>query len=161
MIYEVDSIYKTLVDMILEGNFSTLADLILLPDQFPFEERNIALAKIIKNLECEHAGVKEACKAMQERASSLVSKIDHLNAFMLKDITSSGLLDPIKCSDIVIKIQNNPPAIEITDAESIPDIYKVTKEVVTFDKKLIKEDIEAGFEVEGARIVRNKRLVIK
>jgi hypothetical protein len=161
MIYEIERKYKDLADSILTAYYIGIAQNSINVEEYPFEERNIAFAKIIQNSECELEGVKKAIKNMQERATSLTNYIDQLNVFMLADINGSGLLDPIKCNDITIKLQNNPPSLVIDDPELLPDIYIITKEVKSFDKMAIKKDIEAGFEVEGARIVKNKRLVIK
>jgi hypothetical protein len=161
MIYEIEKKYQDFAEAIFTAHHTGIALNMADFANFDFEERNIALAKIIKNIECENNGVKEALSNLRSRAETLEFNMKQLNTFILLDITSSGLLDPIKCSDIVIKIQNNPSSLDITDADLLPDIYKVIKEVVTFDKLAIKRDIEAGFDIEGARIVRNKRLVIK
>jgi Siphovirus Gp157 len=160
-IFDVEKKYQDFADSIFTAHHTgialNMADFVNLD----FEERNIALAKIIKNIECENAGVKDALSNMRARAETLEFNVKQLKNFILLDISSSGLLDPIKCSDIVIKLQNNPPSLDITDPDLLPDIYKIVKEVITFDKMSIKRDIEAGFEVEGAKIINNKRLVIK
>jgi hypothetical protein len=43
----------------------------------------------------------------------------------------------------------------------IPDKYKVTKEVVSINKTMIKQDIQNGLDVPGARIKKDTKLIIK
>ena len=158
MIYEVEEKYNRFTYQIINNPGEPFG---FVEDEFPFEARNIALGKIIQNWKCELQGVNEALKIMQLRAAKIKKNISLIQDFMLNDIASSGLLDPIKCSDIVISTKKNPPKLEITDAELLPDIYRITTQVVTLDNAAIKKDLLDGFEVEGAKITQGRSLVIK
>ncbi len=141
-----------------DGNMdSSLVDAI----QDDFETKCIATAKYIKNLEGEHSAMKEAAAAMTERARKAAKRIESLTEYLRSNIEKTGLADPIKCAEFDIKLANNPPSLVIFDASLIPDLYKITEEVIKIDKALLKSDIKDGFEVEGCRIEQKKRLVIK
>lgn len=126
-----------------------------------FDSKSIAVAKYIKSLEAEAAAVKEAAKAMADRAKTLANQAESLTDYLRYNIEKSGLLDPIKCNEFVIKLQQNPASLEIYDAALIPELYKSEEVVVKIDNAKLKQDIKDGFEVDGARLVSEKRLVIK
>lgn len=49
-----------------------------------------------------------------------------------------------------LRLRQNPPAVEITDAAKVPDEYRIVVETVSFDKRAIKKALETGSEVPGA-----------
>jgi hypothetical protein len=161
MLYQIPNAYKDLVRRILacqtEEQFATEIN----DSVFPFEEKNVFVAKEIKNLEAEINAVKQARDEMSERLNSLSKDYLMLQEYVLKGIDSAGLLDPIKAPEFEIKTRNNPPAVEIYDETQIPDLYIVTKEVKSIDKKAISRDIKDDFEVPGAKLIRRKTLIIK
>ena len=126
-----------------------------------FDEKCIAVAKYIKNMEAEHAAVFEAIKNMTIRASSLNKKINNLKTYLKHNIERTGLDETIKCPEFEIKIHKNQPELILLDEQSIPDVYLITKEVKTIDKNALKKDILDGFEVDGAKVIQESRLVIK
>lgn len=161
-LYEIANEYLIAIDSLLDnpeldpGYETTLAAV-----NGAFEDKSIAVASYIRNLEIESEAIKTAAKEMLDRAKQLEKASESLRDYLKTNIESTGLTDPIKCNYFTIKLQQNPGALVIDDANLLPDIYKIVKEVVSYDKMAIKKDIEDGFTVEGARIVKNKRLVIK
>ncbi|MEE9355663.1 MAG: siphovirus Gp157 family protein [Methylococcaceae bacterium] len=67
----------------------------------------------------------------------------------------------IDSSWIRLAVQYNPPAIEIFNAEAIPDVSKQETVTVKIDKNAIKDTIKAGEIVPGAGLSKTTRLVMK
>jgi len=160
-IYEIPKQYKNLIKHILSCQTKEQFQTEVNHADFDFDEKNIFIAKTIKNLEAESAAIEAARDDMIERLKRINSQIQTLSDFIIQDIEKSGLLDPIKCAEFEIKTRNNPPAVVIFDADAIPDCYKITKETITIDKKAIAKEIKDGFEIDGAKLERGKTLIIK
>jgi len=158
-LYQIAADYEKAIDTICEGqkDSESLLDEI----KGSFNEKAIAVARYIRNLEIEAEAIKEAAKAMTERYKRVQKHAESLTEYLKFNIEKTGLLDPIKTVEFDIKLQKNPPALIIDDAMIIPDMYKVRREVVDIDNKQLKQDILDGFEVEGARCESKTRLVIK
>ena len=56
-------------------------------------------------------------------------------------------------------IAKNPPSVEITNADIIPDDYKPLIEVL--DKKAILEDLKAGIDIQGVNLKQSESLRIR
>lgn len=158
-LYEISNEYERAIDALLDEETGDVLKIDELKDIF--DNKCINVAKYIKNLEAEQEGIVIAKNSMTMREKKLSAKIDSLSTYLKFNMERTGLLDPIKCPEFIIKLRNNPPSLVIDDENLIPDLYIITKEVKTFDKIAIKKDIQDGFEVEGARIEQKKTLVIK
>lgn len=127
------------------------------------EEKSIAVASYIKNLEAEKTAIYNAKKQMQERENRLNSRIESLTKY-LKENMEKCLISEITCSPYFsIKIKKNPPSVVINNENLITGEYKNIKIVTqeSIDKIKIKEAIESGKNVPGASLTRNNRLEIK
>lgn len=135
----------------------------LLFDEIPgaFDDKIAWIAKHYKNLEAEYDAVKKVMLEMNTRCSSILLDIEDCESFIKSKILGTGLLDPIKTKEFVIKVQYNRASVNITQPELIPDVYKVVKEVISFDKNQLRKDIEDGFAIDGAELERKTKLVIK
>lgn len=158
-LYEISNEYERAIDALLDEETGDLSKIDELKDIF--DNKCINVAKYIKNLEAEQEAIASAIKSMSTREKKISAKIDSLTTYLKFNMERTGLLDPIKCSEFVIKLRNNPPSLIIDDEALIPDTYLLVKEVYSFDKNAIKKDILDGFGVEGARIENKKSLVIK
>lgn len=54
-----------------------------------------------------------------------------------------------------VRIQKNPPSVEIIDEKKIPDEYKIPQDPKIDSKKLLN-DLKSGKEIEGAKIADEK-----
>lgn len=126
-----------------------------------FDNKILYLARYIKNLEEEYNAVKAASNEMLERARRIASVLDDAEYFVTRKIKDSGLAEPMRYREFVVRLQKNPPTVVISNPDLIPDSYKVVKETISFDKKALKKDIEEGFEVDGVTVEQKLRLVIK
>lgn len=126
-----------------------------------FENKVIAVAKYIRNLEAEAEAIEKAVAGMLERNKRLVKKANSFREYLQYNIERTGLCDNIKCPEFEIKIKTNPEKVNIVDESLIPDVYLKEKTVKSLDIAGIKKDIQSGFDVDGAELIRTRVLVIK
>lgn len=157
-LHQITKDYEIAIDKIL--NSAEEDDTLLADIKDNFDHKAINVAKYIKNLEAEYDAIKKHAEEMIQRVKIAFTRMESLKLYLQYNIERTGLLDPIKCAEFDIKIVNNPPSLIIENPDILPDIYKVTKEVVTFDKAAIKKDIQSGLDIDGARIEKKRRLVI-
>lgn len=158
-LYELTDQYKKALDHLFDDEEPTR--LIIDEIQESFENKVINCVKYLKNLEAEQMAIKREIDSMNDRYRAISKKVDSLSDYIAMNINETGLIDAIKCPEFTVKLQSNPVSVEIYDDSMIPDAYKVIKETITFNKDLIKKDIKEGFDINGARLVTRKRLVIK
>lgn len=126
-----------------------------------FQNKAIAVAKYIKNLEAESHIIIAATSGMVLRAKRIQNQADSLRDYLKFNIEKTGITDKISCPEFDIKLKTNPPSLVVYEESLIPENYLKKKVTITIDKVQLKKDIVEGFEVEGARIENRKQLIIK
>jgi len=115
------------------------------------------------NVEAEAEAIENAAKRLQERANALTKRTAHLRAYLMYNMKRAGITE-IKAIDGTFgaKIRQNPDAVEIVDALSIPDaFYRIIPEKREPDKSAIKAALKGGNDVPGCRLTRGERLELK
>lgn len=74
-------------------------------------------------------------------------------------LTELGI-QKIACPLFEVRIQKNPPAVEVFDEQMIPSMFWRTPDPV-LDKALLKEHMKAGEEIPGARLIQGESLRVK
>ena len=123
------------------------------------EEKAIGYAKVIKNLEADVPALKEEIERLTKKKQTKESKSKLLKLRLEETMKNMGRIE-IKTDLFDFKIQKNPPAVEVTDLNLIPDTYKITQEV-KLDKKAILQDIKNGTEIKGVEIMQSEGLRIR
>lgn len=125
-------------------------------------DKAVSVAQFSRNIEATAAAVREAGKAMLERAARLEKRAESIRNYLLLQMEFAQV-SKIECPWFVISIRKNPPAVVIDDEAQIPDAYKVVPEPPPPrpDKAKIKDALRAGDDVPGARLVQGERLEIK
>jgi hypothetical protein len=126
-----------------------------------FEEKAVSLASHIKNLEVEEEAIKEAILQMTKRKASLSNKAQRLSDYLQSNLERSGISSIKSSPYFSIKLKQCPLSVDVYNEESIPAQYWVEKTTVSLDKMAIKEDIKAGFTIEGAQLINKTKLEIK
>jgi hypothetical protein len=161
-LYNITNEFRALFDKMVEQEDWESADLAAIDAlSYSFDEKAIAVAAYIKELESHADAIQNAIKEMTVRMARTSNKVlslrDYLRGAMFvcdKQKISSPYFD--------IKRQKNPPSVEVIDGNLLDAKYFNIKETQTIDKARIKEDLKAGIEVAGARLVTDsERLVIK
>jgi len=125
------------------------------------EDNLIQRSYAIKNLEYIIASINCEMSNMKERRDKLQNNLDNLQKSCINAMQIAGIEKIDKCPHFKVSRRKNRVAVEILDEKSIAPGYIKIKNTWSFDKELIKEDIEKGIVVEGAHLVQKERLVIK
>lgn len=114
------------------------------------------VAKMIVQLEHDAEGIKEIAKRQSERAKAIEKKADWLRDYLKENMQRTGH-DKVEALDIQVKLAKTPPAVKVIDVLEIPKHFWITEEVVSLDKKAIKN---AGG-CPGAIVESGYRIAIK
>jgi len=125
-----------------------------------FDDKVIAIASFIRNLEATAEAIKQAEVAQAERRKSLEKKAENLRKYVLSNLKATGK-DKVECPLFKVSVRNNAPSVVIADDADIPEKYVSRSIVVATDKKALKAAIEAGEELPGITLVRSNTLLIK
>jgi hypothetical protein len=114
------------------------------------------------NLDATAAAVREAGKAMLERAQRLEKRAQSIRDYMLFQLQFAQVRR-IESPWFVIQVKRNPPAVVIDDEKAIPSDYFTVPEppAPRPDKVLIRDALKAGEDVPGCRLVQSDRLEVK
>ena len=110
----------------------------------------------IRNTEADIEALTAEIKRLQERKAAKKSRIDSLKSYLLNGMKTM-MVPKYEYPLFSIRVQKNPPSVKISDEGKIPAEYRIVKEVVSIDKKAIKE---AGG-CPGAEIVQTEGVRIK
>ena len=119
------------------------------------------IVKFNQNLDSSIVAIDAEVIRLEELKDSFQKKQDWLKMYLKNTMEAAGLLK-FNTDLFKIRIQRNPPSVEILNEAAIPDAYKKTKTEITIDKNKLKSDLTAGIEVAGVRLINDKtRLVIE
>jgi hypothetical protein len=162
-LYEIDRDIQAFIDGLFEmadENGEVDVDMDILEDlkeQRQTKLENIAL--YIKNLASEASAIKEEENALSDRRKRLERKCERLKGILVRSMTENNEKE-LSSARYCAKIRDSK-ATEIYDDTILPPEYIVGKTTYSPDKKKIKEAIEAGNEVAGARIIINHNLKLE
>src|SRR5258708_17591968 len=158
-LYSITNEYQTLLDQTFDhetGEINEIALAKLDEVKRDIKEKGIAIASFIKNIDAERKAIEDAKKAMAERESRLDRRINYLTSYLQSNMERCSISE-ISSPYFAIKLKKCPVSVDILDENSIPDIYKKTKSVISIDKIKLKTDILAGVSIQGAIIKQNNR----
>ena len=116
---------------------------------------------VSRNMRVTVSAIKDASKAMLDRAKAIELRADYLDKRVLDTMLETGI-KKIECPYFKLAVQDNPPAVDVFDSLQIPQAYmREVPATFQIDKTLIKMAIKDGYEVPGAKLVQGKRLAIK
>jgi outer membrane murein-binding lipoprotein Lpp len=162
-LYEIANEYQALLEQTYDPNTGELFPQVLSKiDEISatMEDKAIAIASYIKNLDAEREAITQAKKNMAEREMRLDKRADYLTQYLQSNMERCGISE-IKSPLFVIKLKKCPVSTDIIDENIIPDDYKKTKEVVSIDRIKLKEEMLAGVVIPGAGLKQNNRLEIR
>lgn len=119
------------------------------------------IAFFIKDLDASAEAHKAEAKRIAEKGKAIEAKAKRMKDYIKEQMERLDLTD-LETGTFKFKIQNNPPALDITNEEEIPDAYKlIIPQQVEPDKERIKAALKAGEEVPGCRLTVGRSLRIK
>ena len=129
-----------------------------------FDNKILACAYAIKDLEAVAEGRKEAIREMQESLRNTERQIERLDEYMITAMLTVDRLN-IPGKHFNVDVKGKTHSVIIENAALIPDSFYRTPEpkapTPVIDKKAIADAIKQGASIPGAKLDNGKRLVIK
>jgi hypothetical protein len=161
-IYQVATEYKSFVnDMLMKEELDESNVIQFNQLEGMLEDKAIAIASLIKNLEAEEESIEKAIKSMCERGDKVLKKKLQLTNFLKSTLETCGMNEISKSPYFKIKIKKNPPKVMIKKDEKIDEKYITKKIDSKINLGLIKRDLENGVKLDYATLVQDSRIEIK
>jgi hypothetical protein len=125
-----------------------------------FENKALAVAAFIGNLELEAAAVHEVEDRMTKRRKALEGRAESLRGYLHFHMERLELKQ-LKSAELTVKIKRNPPRVVIDNETLLPDEYKEVELKLTVRKSLVQKALGEGREVAGAHLEASTRLDIR
>jgi hypothetical protein len=162
-LYQISNEYQHILEQSFDqetGEVNEQALVSLEEVKTTMEEKSIAIASFVKNLDAERKAIEEAKKAMADREKALERRVEWMTNYLQSNMERCGISE-IKSPYFGIKLKKCPVSVDVQDENIIPDDYKKVKEVVSIDKLKIKEELLSGVLIPGAALKQNNRLEIR
>lgn len=119
------------------------------------EAKALEMAKMIRNFEGALAALDTEIERMTSRRSGYAKRAAKVKEYLHYNLKRAGILKVASVTGPGILIKKNPPSVVIDDASKVPDDYRRIPDMPMPepDKKAIKKAIDAGIEVQGARLI--------
>lgn len=138
----------------------TLADTLEgLGGELELKAQNIA--RFIANQDAMAEAIRNAAKAMQERAARLEKRNAWLRQYLLVNMQAAGI-KKLESPELVISVRKNPPSVVVFDEAAIPVQFMEQKPAPppAPNKSRIKAVLATGDDVPGCRLEQGVRLSI-
>jgi hypothetical protein len=132
-----------------------------------FSEKLEAYGYIMRKLETDVVSIESEIARLVALKTAKNKAYDRLKGLLLEAIQVYGDKDPkgvfrAEAGTFRFSTARNPKGVEVFDEALIPDEFKVAKTVVSVSKTTIKNALEMGQEVPGAKLKDEEyRLVVK
>lgn len=121
-------------------------------------DKAIGYGKVINQLVADEKQLADKIKHDQERKRALSNNISRLKLALQHGMETAGK-EKVKDIDLSIWIQNNPVSVAVTDDKLIPgEFTEIEKKL---NKTAIKQALNDGEEVPGAKLVQTRSIRIK
>lgn len=162
-LFEIAAQYRHITDVLMDSGADeqTLADT-LEGEAWDLECKASNYGFVIRNLQASAAAIKEAEAQMAARRKSMENRASYLVERLKTGMEIAGVTQ-LSCPYFAVKVQKNPPAVDVWDEKQVPEKYWIQPETPAkvISKELIKADIKNGVDVPGAKQVQGTKLVIK
>jgi predicted nuclease with TOPRIM domain len=158
-LYELTQNYNNLLELADNPDVPTemlKESLNSIDDEIDTKAENIA--KVIKSIESDVAGLKGEEKRLADRRKGLENRIDNLKKYIESSMRAVGK-EKIRGKVFTLGIQRNAPSVDVTNEDAIPEQYFITKRELS--KKDILAALKKGEEVPGAAIKQTESLRIR
>jgi hypothetical protein len=159
-LYQITQEQAELFNFILEADGEITPDVeeSLKINEQNFETKARGYIWMIKKLEADNITIGEEMVRLQRIEKRNDKLIDRLKDSMKNALIIFG--DSKKVDTFTLSLRKSK-AVEILDADVIPETYRTIKTTETINKTEIKKAIESGLTVAGATIKENQKLQIK
>lgn len=162
-LYELAADFRETADRLadMELDEQTLRDT-LESIAYPVEQKAVQVAAFVRNLEAAAEQIKQAEKQMADRRKAMESRAANVRQYLMDNMRACGFTK-IEHPMFKIAIRQNPESVVIEDERQIPVDYMRFPELPppVPDKALMKQAMQDGHEIPGAKLTRTLRLEIK
>jgi len=113
------------------------------------------IVKFVRNLEGDIAAYKLEEERFSKKRKYMENKQERLKK-LLQEYLQRNNLEKVHAGTFKIKLQTNPPSINIVDPRKVPDKYKTAQDP-KIDSKALLNDVKSGIAVEGVLLVKDKK----
>jgi hypothetical protein len=162
-LYEIADNYRQTLDALVNeetGELDEQALVALNGITATLEEKGVAVASYIRNIEADRKALDDERKRLAKRQEQLEARIEWMKGYLQQNMEACGIKE-ISCPYFSVKLKKCPPSVHLTDEDSVPETYRKRKETVTIDRVKIKQDIQAGFAIAGAELRQGNTIQIK
>ena len=164
-LYVLTNQYLALAEKLADGDFDlqTIADTIEasgISDELAVKAES--LEYVARGAEAYNGAIDAEIARLQALKASRIKVAAGLREYLKVNMERAGI-SKIECPMFKISVRDNPLSVEVMDPLSLPAEYMTqppTPAPVP-NKTAIKEAINSGKEVSGARLTKQTRLVIK
>ena len=106
--------------------------------------------------------IDEHIKIMARKKKAMQNNAERAKAALKEVMQATGTIS-VKSDDSTFKAVlsiGRDESVDVFDATQLPNDYQVEKVTYAPDKKMISKAIKDGFDVPGARLVKNDRLTL-
>lgn len=160
-LYELTELYKNIWDLVEdeEADLDTL-ELALGQVEDNIEIKAESMAKLIKSIDGDVEFIKAEETRLAGKRKVLENKQKNLKSYLENQLTTMAI-DKVKTPLFTVAMQNNPPSVDISNEELIPEKFKKTVTTVSIVKKDLLDALKAGEVIEGATIKQGRSLRIR
>lgn len=149
---------KKIYDYLTELDIDEQAVYDTIDGETGINEKLINYGHVIRAINADVESIKQEQDRLAKRKRAFENHISSMKERMLEAMNA---IDMKKVTDplFTISVRNNAESVEVLDESKLSDDYfKIKKEV---SKTAIKEALQSGKTVDGARLIRTQSVVIK
>lgn len=128
--------------------------------QIAFDVKAVGVAKYVLGVEADIEAVDSEIKRLSALKKQSTRISERMRAYLKREMDATNTTE-VDGKILKLKIQKNPPRVEVENEDEVPNDYKTSKVIVSIDKDAIKQAHKAGIGVSGTRVIQETRLVIK
>lgn len=160
-LFQISQEHRALADALQDMDLDeqTIAD--TLEAESGLVEKSQAVAFVIRNMETFADAIKAEADAMADRAKKVRNRADAVKKYLHQCMNLAGV-QKIEHPQFTISVRKNPVSVQIFEEGLLPpDYLREIPAKYEADKRLIKQAIEDGHDVPGAKLTRTESLQIK
>ncbi|MCX7509559.1 siphovirus Gp157 family protein [Delftia tsuruhatensis] len=163
-LYQLTGEWLTLSRQLSEMDFDaqTIADTLEGSEQqMALEEKVQGYEMVARNIEAPVAAIDAEIERLQALKATYMNRSKSLRMRVLKTMQDLGV-QKITCPLFEVSRRKNPSRVVLFEESLVPSRFWKKPEVeLTVDKKAVKDALDAGEDVQGARLEQSERLQIK
>lgn len=158
-LYEIKNEYINICDNLIDEETGEINQQELAKIEKALQEKNTNIVKVYKNKKIFLEAMQEEIKKLEELYKTETNKLKRFEEYIAYNFERLGIKNfETPAGKITLK---ETKAIEVYDESLLDEKYYNIKTTKTISKTKIKEDIEKGVEVQGAKQVINRKVGIK